>query len=158
MILSGNDVKAYIEAHKLVINPIQGNQFQQNGVDLILDSVDRDAPEGQKPPFVGAIWMGAFSFVLGRTREYLEMPNDVMAFVQLRSTWARKGFILPPTVVDAGFKGTITLEILSCKHQTVPIGQRFAHLIFAKMTGPSIPYNGKYQGQIGITQAIDDSE
>ena len=145
MILSGRDVKWYIEQHKLIINPINDNQFQQNGVDLILEKVDTTHDK-----------LYANTFYLGRTREWLEMPDDIMAFVELRSTWARSGIILPPTIVDAGFKGTLTLEIFNCQTKPIPVGERFAHLIFAKMTGPSEPYSGKYQGQVDITGPIKD--
>ena len=145
MILSGRDVKWYIDAGKLVIRPINDNQFQQNGVDLILEDIDTDP-----------VALLLNTFYLGRTREYLEMPDDLMAFVELRSTWARAGIILPPTIVDAGFKGTLTLEIFNCTSKLSPVGERFAHLIFANMTGPSVPYSGKYQGQINITGPIKD--
>lgn len=84
------------------------------------------------------------------------MPDDVMGFVALRSTWARRGIMIPSTVIDAGFKGNITLEICPHEDMDAPVGQRFAHIIFAKMTSPSAPYNGKYQGQVGITPALDD--
>jgi dCTP deaminase len=144
MILSGIDVKQYISYGGLKFSPpLSEEQFQQNGVDLILDDAQKKN-------------LSSGEFTLGTTREFIEMPNDVMAFVQLRSTWARKGFMLPPTVVDAGFHGTITLEIVSFSQNHVPIGERFAHLIFAKLTSPSEPYRGKYQGQMGITNAIGD--
>ena len=143
MILSGADVRQYIQHGGLRFEPeLAEDQFQQNGVDLILDSV-ADVP-GDRP----------LLFLLGVTREFITMPNDLMAFVQLRSTWARRGFMLPGTVIDAGFSGTITLEIVSfCEDHRVPVGERFAHLIFAKLTSPSEPYRGKYQGQVGITGA-----
>lgn len=140
MILSGRDVQWYIETGKLKIEPVQSNQFQQNGVDLVLDAFQREHD----------------NFFLGVTREWIEMPDDLMAFVQLRSTWAREGFMLPPTVVDAGFKGQITLEIVKFGTLAMPVGERFAHLIFAKMTSHSLPYDGKYQGQRGITPARGD--
>lgn len=143
MILSGRDVEWYIQSGKLKIHPVEPEQFQQNGVDLILEAMDHD-------------WLIPHIFTLGRTREWIEMPDDLMAFVELRSTWARSGLIIPPTIVDAGFKGTLTLEILPCRSIKPPIGQRFAHLIFAKLTSPSTPYNGKYQGQVEITPPIPD--
>lgn len=152
MILSGRDVKWYINQKKLVVRPIEDNQFQQNGIDLVLHSID----SGTDDNICINDMMYRNAFYLGRTKEYFEMPDDLMAFVQLRSTWARKGILLPPTVVDAGFKGTLTLEIFNCNYQKAPIGERFAHLIFAKLTGPSTPYSGKYQGQINITKAIED--
>lgn len=81
------------------------------------------------------------------------MPNDLMGFVELRSTWARSGIIIPPTIVDAGFRGNLTLEIVPFNDDPIPYGQRFAHLIFGKLTSPSASYAGKYQNQRGITGA-----
>lgn len=141
MILSGIDVDQYILHGGLRFDPpLAPEQFQQNGVDLILEEVQQ-------------IMLSQGDFTLGRTRECVTFPNDLMAFVQLRSTWARKGLMLPPTVVDAGFSGTITLEIASFAENVLPVGERFVHLIFAKLTSPSEPYKGKYQGQQKITEA-----
>jgi|SRR5580698_10821979 dCTP deaminase len=154
MILSGRDIQWYIEQKKLVITPIKEEQFRQNGVDLILKQVSDPTYEIIEEGITTKLVKS--TFYLGVTNEYFEFPDDLMAFVELRSTWARKGIMLPPTIVDAGFKGTLTLEIVSFITQPVPIGERFAHLIFAKMTGPSIPYDGKYQGQRDITPAIRD--
>lgn len=145
MILSGADVRQYIKYGGLKFDPeLQKDQYQQNGVDMVLLSADN-------------MTIGPGGFVLGRTREVITMPNDLMAFVHLRSTWARHGYIIPPTVIDAGFYGSITLEISKFGLAgAVPINQRFAHIIFAKLSTPSAPYAGKYQGQIAITPARED--
>lgn len=153
MILSGADVLQYIRYGGLEFVPeLNPDQFQQNGIDMILHEAETSNLE-------------AGEYVLGRTRELIVMPNDLCAQVELRSTWARKGFFLPPTVIDAGFRGTITLEI-GCfkpwyyrgKHYgiSLPLGQRFAHIVFQKLTSPSEPYSGKYQKQVAITHAIED--
>lgn len=140
-----------MDTGKLVIDPIEEIQFQQNGVDLILDQVIDPVMLQEKPP-----WFSRLSFYLGGTKERLVFPDDLMAFVELRSTWARRGLILPPTIVDAGFKGNLTLEIFATLGVKIPYGERFAHLIFAKTSGPAEPYRGKYQGQSGVTPAKDD--
>lgn len=153
MILSGRDIKWYIETGRMLIDPVEDIQFQQNGIDLYLEDII-DMTTGVEKPF-GFV---ANHFYLGRTRETIHMPDDLMAFVELRSTWARKGIILPPTIVDAGFRGTLTLEIVPFTNCVIPLGERFAHLIFAKMTSPSEPYMGKYQGQHNITMARPDEK
>lgn len=148
MILSGDAIRQYIKYGGLRFTPdLEEEQFQQNGVDMVLSEVESST-----------IVTG--EFVLGRTREVVAMPNDLMAFVQLRSTWARKGYMLPPTVIDAGFHGSITLEIAKFTPANsapvlskLPVGERFAHVIFAKLSTPSEPYSGKYQHQIEITRA-----
>lgn len=90
--------------------------------------------------------------VLLTTLEYIKLPPDIMGFVNLRSTFARLGLTLPPTIIDAGFEGQITIELLG---SNFPIklhkGQRFIHVVFSKLTSQTAkPYRGKYQGQRGI--------
>jgi len=90
--------------------------------------------------------------VLLTTLEYIKLPSDIMGFVNLRSTFARLGLALPPTIIDAGFEGQITIELLG---SNFPIklhkGQRFIHVVFSKLTSQTAkPYRGKYQGQRGV--------
>jgi dCTP deaminase len=152
VILSGRDLRHLIDIGELRIDGVREEQFQQNGVDLILDDVRRPI-DGERAPK----YFDTLEFYLGSTREQLTMPNDLMAFVELRSTWARSGLLLPPTIVDAGFCGNLTLEIFAARGGiVVPYGQRFAHLIFARLTGPTTPYSGKYQYQTGVTAPIPD--
>lgn len=138
MILSGRDLSWYIERGLLKIEPRNGATLRENGADLILESVKVKTP----------------LFALGSTLERLTVPDDLMAFVELRSTWARLGFMLPPTIVDAGFDGTLTLELWTAGVVDFPIGERFAHIVFARLTSPGVPYQGRYQGQRGITEAL----
>lgn len=139
MILSGRDVRLYIETGKLKVEPLCDEQFQQNGIDLYLSELKHMSRQ----------------FWLGCTSEVLELPDDLMAFVEIRSSWARKGFFLPPTIVDAGFKGNLTLEILAMGDDSIfdALHKRFAHLIFAKTSGPCERYDGRYTDQRGITES-----
>jgi len=72
--------------------------------------------------------------------------------VELRSTFARLGLSIPPTIIDAGFEGQVSLE---SHGGAVPVklrrGLRFAHAAFFRVEGPALPYRGKYQGQRGVT-------
>lgn len=140
MFLSGADIRQYIKFGGLKFDPVlNDDQFQQNGVDLILYDFN-------------VIRSGVdVKFALGVSLEYVTMPNDLMAFVELRSTWGRSVMSMPPTVIDAGFRGQITLEIWDWQDVDIPVGQRFAHIVFGKLASPSDPYAGKYQGQLGIT-------
>ncbi len=91
--------------------------------------------------------------VLLSTLEYIEVPDDVAGFVELRSTWARHGLSMPPTIIDAGFKGTITLEVINNAPYAIKLrpGQRFAHVIFVKLQNKAgNTYSGFYKGQRGV--------
>jgi dCTP deaminase len=75
-----------------------------------------------------------------------------MGFVNLRSSFARVGLSLPPTIVDKGFKGQLTLHLIG---GSFPIrlyaGDRLFHIILAKLASDSISYGGVYLGQRGVT-------
>ena len=131
---------------KLKIEPHVSTQFQQNGFDAILDYAQDTHFEFKKGQF----------YLVG-TREVITMPDDLMAFVELRSTWARCGLLIPPTIIDAGFSGNLTLEVAAFADMPIPFGERFAHLVFARLTGPADPYRGKYQGQRGVTGAVNEA-
>ncbi|MEM4438969.1 MAG: dCTP deaminase, partial [Pyrobaculum sp.] len=85
------------------------------------------------------------------TEEYVKMPDDVVGLANLRSTLARYGLVIPPTVVDAGFEGNITIEVVNESPNTIVLkrGMRFLHLILVKAEGRAL-YQGAYQGQRGV--------
>ena len=94
-------------------------------------------------------------FVLATTMEYFDLPDDLTAFVEGRSSLGRMGlFIQNAGWVDPGFKGEITLELYNANRCAIELkaGRRVGQLVFAKMDRPALnPYNGKYQGQRGAT-------
>lgn len=145
MILSGVDIRGYVKDGFLKIHPISDpSQFQQNGFDCRINSWEKQE----------SIHPRSSNFYLAATAETFEMPDDLMALICLKSSWARKGFLVPSTVVDAGFKGNLTIAVTDTQgYIDEIIGKLFIHLIFAKTSGKCIPYAGKYQGQTGITGA-----
>jgi len=99
-------------------------------------------------------------FVLGVTMEKIHLPSNIVARVEGRSSLGRLGIIIHSTAgfVDAGFEGTITLEITNINKIPVALypGMRVCQLAFEEMKSPAeIPYgtkdgaksNSKYQGQ-----------
>lgn len=60
-------------------------------------------------------------FVLAQTMEKVTIPNDLMGFVEGRSSWARTGLSVHLTApkIDPGFSGNITLEIANMGNQLV---------------------------------------
>ncbi len=79
--------------------------------------------------------------------EEVKMPADVAGVMTLRSTFARNGFVSPPTVVDAGYKGKITIALTSFYKAKLRKGTRVVHLVFFRLDEPTkMLYSGKYQG------------
>ncbi|MEM1941155.1 MAG: dCTP deaminase, partial [Candidatus Caldarchaeum sp.] len=90
--------------------------------------------------------------VLLHTLEYLALPKDLMGFVNLRSSYARIGLTIPPTIIDANFEGELTIELVGGEFPVkLYSGDRFLHVVFARLSSiVEKPYTGKYQGQRGV--------
>lgn len=87
---------------------------------------------------------------LASTMEEFFMPNDLVAFVHDKSTWARRGLSLFNTVIEPGWQGFLTLELVnhSNKELFIAEGDPIAQIIFMRMEEPTEkPYTGKYQNQ-----------
>jgi dCTP deaminase len=96
------------------------------------------------------MWLMPGMFSLASTVEEFFMPNDLVAFVHDKSSWARRGLSLFNTVIEPGWNGFLTLELVN--HSTDPIrllsGAPIAQIIFMRMEEPAEkPYTGKYQNQ-----------
>ena len=87
-------------------------------------------------------------FKLIWTKEIIKLPTKLLAFCNLRSSWARKGILIPPTIIDPGFEGRIVIEVFNASDNTIsiPSETRFLHVILAEVNG-AIPYCGQYQNQ-----------
>lgn len=91
------------------------------------------------------------SFILATTMEYIKLPDNMVAFVEGRSSIGRMGlFIQNAGWVDPGFEGKITLELFNANSLPIELekGRRICQLVFGKMDAVAMsPYRGKYQGQ-----------
>lgn len=178
MILSDRDIRAKIDEGRITVqseNPEVLNQIHASSMDMrlgahfkiykhskypVLDPKNMDSFEGVSQlielkngePFI----VQPGEFVLGVTEETIGLPDDIVARVEGRSSLGRLGIVVHSTAgfVDAGFEGTITLEISNLNRMPVALypGMRVCQLAFETMTSPAeVPYNvkkcSKYQGQ-----------
>ncbi|MCR5617541.1 MAG: dCTP deaminase [Clostridiales bacterium] len=167
MILSDKTIKKMIDEKTLVIKPVTEEQIQPASVDIRLGntfSVVDDSPSGvislenkisYKTITTDTYLILPGQFVLATTMEYFELPDNLTAFVEGRSSLGRMGlFIQNAGWVDPGFKGEITLELYNANRCAIELksGRRVGQLVFAEMDDHAQnPYNGKYQGQTGAT-------
>ena len=98
------------------------------------------------------------SFALGCSVEYFRMPSNVTGLVLGKSTYARCGIVTNFTPLEAGWEGTITIEISNTSPLPAMIyaNEGIAQCLFFEGEEPSVTYAsraGKYQGQRGITLA-----
>jgi dCTP deaminase len=177
-VLSDGTIRRLVEDGRIKIDPWDESLVQPASVDLRLgdsfrvfhnhraSAIDlRDPPQhlteevkvtGDEP-FV--IHPGEFA--LGRTMEWVELPDDIVARIEGKSSLGRLGLIVHATAgfCDPGWKGTLTLELANLTR--VPIllyhGLAIAQLSFMALDVPAErPYGHEelgshYQGQIDAT-------
>lgn len=167
MILSDRTIRDMIDEKTLKITPLSKEQIQPASVDIRLGntfSIVDDTPSGiitldsetkYKTITADKYLILPGQFVLATTMEYFELPDDLTAFVEGRSSLGRMGlFIQNAGWVDPGFTGEITLELFNANRCAIELtaGRRVGQLVFAKMDRTAQnPYSGKYQGQTGAT-------
>jgi dCTP deaminase len=94
----------------------------------------------------------AHSYGLGVALERLEIPCNVTALVLNKSTYVRCGVLMPTTVVEAGWKGYLTLEISNASSADARIyaDEGIGQLLFFEgdpCTTSYLDRDGKYQNQ-----------
>jgi dCTP deaminase len=173
MILSDFDLMNYLNSKRLVIEPFSREIVRENGIDFritdeiayhrkdlgadfVMDPSDAKMIENafEVKKSQESMVVGPHEQVLLSTVEKVSMPDDIVGLVEIRTTWARHGFSMPPTIIDAGFSGTVTL----CVTNNSPYGirlkpnTRFAHVVFVKATSSvqSSYAKGSYSGQDGV--------
>ncbi len=179
MILSDADILKRLEVGELVIDPIDDFdlQIQPASVDLRLgeeflefqranipcihpereQEVDEYVTETvveEGEEFI----LHPGDFVLGTTHERVEIPPDLIAHVEGRSSLGRLAVVVHATagLCDPGYRGQITLELSNLGTAPVALtpGMRISQLTFTELTSPADrPYGAdrgsKYQDQTG---------
>lgn len=152
---------------KLIVSPLEPEQIQPASIDIrigntysILEDssfgiINLDKEIKYKQITTEKFLLLPGQFVLATTMEYFELPDNLTAFVEGRSSLGRMGlFIQNAGWVDPGFKGEITLELFNANRCAIELkaGRRVGQLVFAQLDDNARnPYRGKYQGQRGAT-------
>ncbi len=181
MILSDREIEAALDSRRIVIDPMfdRNLQVQPCSVDLRLGSrfalfkpsatpfIDPSEHDSSEFTELTAVEEGHMfvlhpgEFVLGCTMERVEVPDDLLAKVDGRSSLGRLAILIHATAgfIDPGFRGTITLELSNVGRLPVALrpGMRICQISFETLTSPARrPYGShhrgsKYQDQSGPT-------
>ena len=87
-------------------------------------------------------------FTIASAIEEFQMPPYLVGIVHDKSTWARKGLSVFNTVIEPGFIGGLTLELVyhGSKELIIPAGSGIAQILFHQITNEA-SYKSKYQFQ-----------
>jgi len=178
VVLSDVTIREELAAGRIVIDPLMKDAVQPSSVDLRIARYFR-VFRNDTTPFIDpkesqedltelvevederAFILHPNEFVLASTLERVQIPADIVARLDGKSSLARLGLLTHVTAgfVDAGWDGHLTLELSNVA--TLPIaiypGMKIGQISFLRMTTPAEhPYGSsetgsKYQGQHGPT-------
>ena len=131
----------------LIASPIMNmehTKIQQNGVSYGLSEAGYDIRIKQEIIF----GKGKRKFVLASAIEEFKMPTTLVGIVHDKSTWARKGLSVFNTVIEPGWCGFLTLELVyhGSGSLVIPASSGIAQVVFHE-TKSMTNYSGKYQNQ-----------
>jgi dCTP deaminase len=173
-VLSDRDIAAALVAGRVRVDPYDAADLQPSSIDLHLDRAFRVFRNNRYPyidvrkpqpdltdllnvaddePFV----LHPGEFVLGQTLEWVELPDDLVARLEGKSSLGRLGLLIHSTAgyVDPGWKGNLTLELSNVAKLPIALyfGMKIGQISFFEMSSPvDRPYGSaglgsKYQGQ-----------
>src|SRR6056297_258569 len=179
MILSDADILARLDEGDRVIDPLSDPEiqvqpasvdlrlgrefleFQHANIPCIHPNSEQEVEEYVDETVVeegGEFILHPGDFVLGTTIERVEIPDDLIAHVEGRSSLGRLAIVVHATagLCDPGYEGQITLELSNLGTAPVALtpGMRISQLTFTELKTPADrPYGeergSKYQGQTG---------
>ncbi len=179
MVFSDHTIKEEIAAGRLVIDPYDEKMVQPASIDVRVGNKFRVFHNARYPyidvkkPMEGLTELIEINdepfilhpgeFVLGQTLERVELPDDIIARLEGKSSLGRLGLLIHSTAgfVDPAFQGNLTLELSNVAnlpitiYASMPIGQ----LSFMRLDRPADNVYGsdgarsKYQGQSGPTSS-----
>jgi dCTP deaminase len=178
VILSDRDIRAEIEAGRIVIDPFGLESVQPSSVDLHLGNkfrvfrnnrtavidVRTEQPELTElveitgdEPFV----LHPGEFALGATYERVALPDDLVARLEGKSSLGRLGLLIHSTAgyVDPGWEGTLTLELSNVANLPIMLydGMKIGQISFQRLSSPvEVAYGdarigSRYRGQTDPT-------
>lgn len=154
MIINGKDLISLAP-----IKAMLGTKERSHGVSHGLSEAGYDIRIKQEVIFhpgnsiqPAGVWVdGKYSpgnFTIASAIEEFEMPSTLVGVVHDKSTWARRGLSVFNTVIESGWNGFLTLELVyhGHGHLRIPAGAGIAQVLFHE-TSNSASYDGKYQNQ-----------
>jgi dCTP deaminase len=173
-VLADGDIRAALQEGRIRVDPFDPACLQPSSVDLHLDrqfrvfhnhryaTIDPRTEQADltevttiedDDPFI----LHPGEFVLGQTLEWVELPDDIVARLEGKSSMGRLGLLIHSTAgyVDPGWKGKLTLELSNVARLPIALyfGMRIGQISFFTMSSPverpygSVGLGSRYQGQ-----------
>ncbi len=150
--LSDRDILEALRTGELVISGFKEESLTPNGYDMSVGEIM--VPDMGLHVREGTVKIEALHRFLISTGEEIHMPSGMVAQIWIKSRWARRGVLASFGLVDAGFRGTLTLGAFATETVEISVGELFAQICFLRLASPAIgdysTRSGNYQNQRGI--------
>ncbi|HXX55022.1 MAG TPA: dCTP deaminase [Methanoregula sp.] len=162
MILVDWQIRDRIERGFIAIDPFDPTLIQPNSIDIrlgnhfvwyrksrdVIDPYDsHTVSSGIEEATADFFVIEPGAFILARTLEAITLPDNIVATIEGKSSIARLGVTLHQTGgwIDAGFRGTITLEMANVNTRPVKVyaGMPIGQLVFYTTERAQMPYDRK---------------
>ena len=178
MVLSDHTIKEELARGRIVVDPLGEDCIQPASVDVHLDKqilvfrnsrrpfIDiredmSDLTEMEEVDDDRPFMLHPGEFVLGSTLERIELPEDLVARLEGKSSLGRLGLLIHSTAgyVDPGWKGHLTLELSNVSNLPITLycSMKIGQISYLRLTTPadnlygSEALSSKYQGQTSPT-------
>lgn len=142
--LSAQSITRLCRTENPMITPFVGEKVVHNGMSYGLSAASYDVR------IANDLVLRPRGYSLANTLEDFDMPANVVGYVYDKSSWARKFVSAFNTLIDPGFKGNLTLELVNNSIETVELraGDPICQIVFVWLDeATERPYQGKYQNQ-----------
>src|SRR6266571_593648 len=140
MALSDTEITSAIKTGQMKFRPRLA-KLHPAGVDLRIDRDLELNPGHQR---------------LAATIERVELSENFLGILHIRSSLAREGIVASLALVDPGFQGQLTVSLHNAGDRPVRLtrGERFIQLSLLRLGRPATQtYAGKYQNSRGIVES-----
>lgn len=162
MILVDWQILDHINRGFIQVEPFDPGMVQPNSLDIrlgdhfvwyeegdeVIDPYDQASIQARvKETRSASVVLPPGLFILAETLEVIELPDNIVASIEGKSSIARLGVELHQTGgwIDAGFRGSITLEMCNVNQRPVRIyaGMPIGQLVFYTTERADRPYHRK---------------
>src|SRR6266571_2418548 len=140
MALSDTEITSAIKTGQIKIRPRMA-RLNPAGVDLRIDRDLELNPGHQR---------------LAATIERVELSENFLGILHIRSSLAREGIVASLALVDPGFHGQLTVSLYNAGDRLVSLrrGETFIQLSLLRLGTPATQtYIGKYQNSRGVVKS-----
>jgi dCTP deaminase len=139
--LNDKEIMDYIKSGKIISENYSKDSITPNGYDLRIGDYSIETVSKNSLFYISSL-------------EKLDLPDNIVGSLHIKSRYARRGIFASFGFVDAGFKGELTMAFYNFGDELQLIsGMKFVQIVFYEIKIPEKNYyirSGNYQNSSGI--------